>query len=232
MKTEFFQTKQFRLFFILIMTIVVLIIFCVSAFSYYYAYYKEVFDYRAYLNSLLQNAQSLINSPKKNMLDPYLGNPDATITLYLISDYQLPASANANSVVDEVYKFYGVNNLQVVWKDYATTDIAANKDAAAAAHCANMQGKFWEFKNALLLSKEAFNSDLYLKIARENQMDTVTFSSCYQKNIFGELINSNYSEIANLGIGITPVIYINNQKIDENINFNTLRTIIDNQLAQ
>jgi protein-disulfide isomerase len=105
---------------------------------------------------------------------PVLGSPDAKVTLAEFSDFQCPyCKYFKEGVVDAIKdKYIKTGKVKFVFKDFPLSQIHPYaQKAAEASHCAEEQGKYWEYHDTLFdrqaeLSKEAlvtFAEELGLK---------------------------------------------------------------------
>jgi protein-disulfide isomerase len=105
---------------------------------------------------------------------PVLGSPDAEVTLVAFSDFQCPyCKLFKENVVDAIKEKYIKTGLvKFVFKDFPLSQIHMNaQKAAEATHCAEDQGKYWDYHDMIFdrqaeLSKEAlvtFAEELGLK---------------------------------------------------------------------
>ncbi len=80
---------------------------------------------------------------------PALGPKTAPVTIVEYGDFGCPSCWlwYATGVLDQLRAKYG-DQIRFVWRDYAVITLLS-PDAAEAGQCANEQGKFWEFHDAV-----------------------------------------------------------------------------------
>jgi protein-disulfide isomerase len=76
--------------------------------------------------------------------------------------------------------------------------------AAEASRCSGEQGKFWEMRDAILDSAMAPTVELILDLARQFQLNLVTFRSCVDSNKYRADIQKDFEKATGLRISGTP----------------------------
>jgi len=76
--------------------------------------------------------------------------------------------------------------------------------AAEASRCSGEQGKFWEMRDAILDSATAPTDELILHLARQFQLNLVTFRSCIDSNKYRADIQKDFDAAIGLRISGTP----------------------------
>ncbi|MEK9168514.1 MAG: thioredoxin domain-containing protein, partial [Patescibacteria group bacterium] len=99
-----------------------------------------------------QNAQETAQRPSKPQIDDdvVLGNPDATVTVFIFSDYQCPFCGKFFQEAEVLIRknYVETGKVKMVHKDLAFLG-PESKAAAQAAECAKDQGKYWQYHDAL-----------------------------------------------------------------------------------
>ena len=82
--------------------------------------------------------------------DPFLGNPEAPVTIVEFGDFQCPFCGKffRESEPQIIERYVKTGKAKLVYRDYAFLG-PESEDAAVAAGCAGEQGKFWEFHDYL-----------------------------------------------------------------------------------
>jgi protein-disulfide isomerase len=86
-------------------------------------------------------------------------------------------------------------------------------NAAHAAHCANEEGKFWEYHDILYNNWTGENngwasSENLLKFAKEIGLDTDNFSECMLDVRYQDMIIASNNDAKSLGLDGTPGFFI------------------------
>ena len=116
------------------------------------------------------------------------------------------------SELGEVLKSFP-SGVAVVWKDVPNPSLIPDSlSAALAARCAQDQGKFWEYHDALF-STGSLKEEIYTKIAVDLGLKEKTFTSCLKKQLGLSLIQEDTQEASALEVAGTPTLYINGERI-------------------
>ena len=86
--------------------------------------------------------------------DPVRGNAAAAVTIVEFTDFQCPACAAMQPILEEVMKTYA-NRVKLVVRDFPLAMHANARKAAEAANAANAQGKFFEYTDLLFKRQNA-----------------------------------------------------------------------------
>ncbi len=145
---------------------------------------------------------------------PILGNPDAPITLVEFGDYQCHF-CNVffhDTKHDIVQNYINTGKVKMIFKDF--TIIGPDSiNAAHAAHCANDQGKFWQYHDELYNNWAGENngwasSQNLLKFAQSVKLDTGKFTNCMLAASHSGIIENSNSDARALELTGTPGFFV------------------------
>lgn len=145
---------------------------------------------------------------------PYLGDPDAPITLIEFGDYQCHF-CNVffhNTEPSILTNYVETGKVKIIFKDY--TIIGPDSVTAAhAAHCANDQGKFWEYHDTLYNNWTGENNgwasfENLLIFAQQVGLNIDEFTECMLNEIHSPLISQSNSDARTLGLTGTPSFFV------------------------
>jgi len=154
--------------------------------------------------------------------DPVRGNPNAPVTIVEFSDFQCPFCARffAQTLPQIQQDYIDSGKVKLVFRDFPIDSIHPNAIAGSiAAHCANEQGKFWEYHDKLfegqtqwarLSASDATNT--FKQYATELGLNSDNFNSCLSSGKSLDEINSDYRDGINYGVTGTPAFFIGNDK--------------------
>ena len=108
--------------------------------------------------------------------DPTIGPPGAPVELVMFGDFQSPPYSRDALTVPRVRDMFGAR-VRFVFKHFPAND-PASIAAAEAAACANLQGKFWAFHDALLGQAGALDAARFKKVAADIGADRSRFDAC------------------------------------------------------
>ena len=145
---------------------------------------------------------------------PILGDPNAPITLVEFGDYQCYfCNQFFHTTEDDLFKNYvETGKVKVIFKDF--TIIGADSVTAAhAAHCADDQGKFWEYHDTLYDHWTGENngwasSENLLQFAEDIGLDIDEFSKCMIDSKYTSIITNSNQDAKDLGVTGTPAFFI------------------------
>ncbi|OGZ93522.1 MAG: hypothetical protein A2131_02355 [Candidatus Sungbacteria bacterium GWC2_49_10] len=150
--------------------------------------------------------------------DPVLGNASAPVTLVEFGDFQCPFCKKFH---DEARKeildtYVETGKVKIVYRDFPLENIHLSaRPAAEAAECADDQGKFWPYHDALYtrqaeLAKGTMN---YAALARELGMDKTAFEKCVKDRKYENEVTKDYEDGVKAGVDGTPALFINGVKV-------------------
>ena len=160
---------------------------------------------------------------------PALGKKDAAVTIVMFSDYECPFCKRSEPTVDQVMTVYK-DKVQLYYRDFPLPFHASAKPASEAAHCANAQGKFWEYHKKLMASAD-LSKDAMQKMATESGLDRKKFDECIDKEMFKQDIESDMKDGEALGIDGTPAFFVNGRRLTGAQPFEKFKEVIDEELA-
>ena len=162
---------------------------------------------------------------------PVMGPADAPITIVEWSDYQCPFCKRAHPTVEQVMKEYK-DKVRFIHLDYPLPFHPMAVPAAQAVHCAEDQGKFWEYhKNLYEVAGDLSKADLS-KRATDVGLDAAAFEACTTSNKHDGLIKTNYDDGAALGVTGTPAFFINGRMLVGAQPIEQFRDIINDELSR
>lgn len=145
---------------------------------------------------------------------PQLGSNDAPITLVEFGDYQCHfCNKFFHETEDNIIKNYvETGKVKIIFKDY--TIIGPDSiGAAQGAHCANDQGKFWEYHDELYNNYTGENdgwaaSENLVKFAQNIGLNEDEFIQCMSTGKHRQLVEASSTDARTLGITGTPAFFI------------------------
>ena len=151
---------------------------------------------------------------------PFLGNPDAPITILEWGDYQCTFCykfhQNTLEIINE--DFIKTGKVKVVFKDYPLNG-PDSKLAAEASYCAQDQEKYWQYHDEIYRNWGGertgwITRETLTEFAVTVNLDTGKFNKCLDDNKYQSKVNSLYEFGNQIGIDATPSFLVfNDQKI-------------------
>jgi protein-disulfide isomerase len=184
------------------------------------------------LNEIEQFESNEIFDIKLSDDDPLLGNVNAPVTMVVFSDFQCSLcemfASNFKYLLD-----YNKGKLNIRFKYFplSSTCNPLLKDklhplaceSARAGEAARLQGKFWEYHDALFTYGHVKNEEQLFEIARNMNLEMTRFKVDYYSNRGTNKIEMDIQEGIRLNIEGTPTAFLNGRKLtnlsEKNINF-------------
>ena len=151
---------------------------------------------------------------------PFLGNPDAPITILEWGDYQCTFCYKFHQETLQIINedFIKTGKVKVVFKDFPLNG-PDSKLAAEASYCAQDQEKYWQYHDEVYrnwggertgwITREALT-----EFAVTVNLDTEKFNKCLDDNKYESKVNSLYEFGNQIGIDATPSFLVfNDEKI-------------------
>jgi protein-disulfide isomerase len=162
---------------------------------------------------------------------PAMGPADAPVTIVEWSDYQCPFCKRAFPTVEAVLNEYK-DKVRYIHLDYPLPFHQQAMPAAVAVHCAEDQGKFWEYNNNLYQAAGDLSKTDLSKRATDLGLDSAAFEACMTANKHETLIKTNYDDGAALGVTGTPAFFINGRMLVGAQPIEQFRMIINDELSR
>ncbi|MDE1764139.1 MAG: DsbA family protein [Thaumarchaeota archaeon] len=145
---------------------------------------------------------------------PVLGSEKAPITMVEFGDYQCFYCNNFfhNTESDIVKNYVDTGKVKMYFKDF--TIIGQDSvTAASAAHCAQEQGKFWEYHDTLYANWSGENTGWasapnMTQFAKQLGLNQDQFNQCMIQSKYLSVIRNSVSDANNLGLTGTPDFFI------------------------
>lgn len=188
-------------------------------------------DLDAYLEEQGEQGNTL-TEPTITIVNPSLGSAEATVTLIMFADFTCyPCKQLAESIL-AVMKTYP-QDVRFVWKNmpqYEASSVATQ--AAVAAHCADRQGKFWEYADELFAQQTTLDSaDDLLTTATMVSLDADRFTSCMETQDTFPIVERDYEEGRALNLLASPTLFINNTSYTGALSTDQLLSYVEEILA-
>jgi protein-disulfide isomerase len=157
------------------------------------------------------------------------GPANAPITMVEFSDYLCPYCQRAEGTVNSVLA-RNAGKVKFVHQDYLLGR-PRSLEVARAAHCAGDQGKFWEYRKALLESSAGWDDAQLNAHAQRLGVDQAGFAKCLASDRHDEDINGATERGRQLGVDSTPTFFINGRRLTGAQPAEQFQQIIDDELS-
>ncbi len=162
---------------------------------------------------------------------PSLGPADAPVTIVEFTDFQCPFCKRSEDTVKQLRAHYG-DKVRLVHMDFPLSFHSHAMDAAKAARCANEQGKFWPYRDALFADQSKLAPADLKATAKQLGLNTTQFDSCFDKGKYQAAIESDLAEGNKLGVDGTPAFFIDGRSLVGAQPISSFTEIVDDELAK
>ncbi|MBI2840603.1 MAG: thioredoxin domain-containing protein [Acidobacteria bacterium] len=174
----------------------------------------------------------LIDSPRANVApDPgrMRGAKDAPVHVVVFSDFECPYCARVETVLNQVSKKYE-GKVAVTFRDFPLPMHTSAEQAAEGANCAGLQGKYWEYHDALFADQAHLSPPDLRKRAETLDLDMGLFDACIEAGETKPKIAQDVEDGAASGVAGTPTVFVNGRLIDGAPNIESISRLIDEEL--
>ena len=159
------------------------------------------------------------------------GPASAPVTLVEYGDYQCPYCGEANPIVDEIRDELG-DQLRFVFRNFPMTQLHANAQAAAeVSEFAESKGQFWEMHDLIFENQDRLGADLFAELATKLGLDPGEMYRALAKKTFTDRVRADVGGGIRSGVNGTPTFFINGQRYDRPMDFDTMVKAIEEALA-
>ncbi len=154
--------------------------------------------------------------------DVILGDQKAPVSIIEYSDYQCPFCGRFFEQIEPSLReeYIKTGKAKMVYRNFVFLG-PESFAAAQAAECAKDQNKFWAYHDAIFVAEAADGKEnngnlergLFLKLAKDLQLDVNSFTACLDGNKYAEKARSETTEAQKAGINSTPTVFINGEMI-------------------
>ena len=148
-----------------------------------------------------------------------MGDPAAKVHVVEYGDFQCPHCANFHKTVEKqlVDTYVKSGKATFEFRDYPFIG-PESLAAAAAADCAQDQGKFWVFHNLLFANQKPENSggftpDRLKAMGAKAGLDTATFDQCVDDGTHAAAAKQAQADAQAKGVDSTPTVFINDAEV-------------------
>lgn len=147
------------------------------------------------------------------------GNPDAAVKIVEYSDFQCPACAAFQPIVNEVINTFG-DQISFEYRHFPLSAIHPYAEQAArAAEAAGQQGKFFEFHDKLFAEQDSWKTGaapttFFLRYAGELGLDVDKFRKHLRSTQLRDEVRADAALGREAGLTGTPSFFLNGEKMD------------------
>jgi protein-disulfide isomerase len=162
---------------------------------------------------------------------PRLGPATAPVQIVEFSDFQCPYCQMAAKTVHEIQEKYG-DKVSIVFRNFPLPMHPQAGRAAEAAQCANDQGGFWKYHDALFADRKAWTDDDFKGYAKASGLDVKQFGKCLDGGAHKATIDADIADGKKVGMNGTPGFYVNGIVLSGARPIEDFVEVIDSELAR
>jgi len=162
---------------------------------------------------------------------PYKGRADAPVVLVKFEDFHCPFCKEAQATLTQLLARYP-DRIKIVHKDFPIEELHPGARAAHfAARCANEQGRFWPYHDALYAHAAKTTAKELQTYAKDSGLDVGQFEQCLSTDKYSSAVEKDIEEGKQAGVSGTPAFYINGRLVAGAQPLENFVRIIDDELA-
>jgi len=189
-----------------------------------------------YGDLLLAEAKTsvLLRPPKVEVgYDPgrVRGEARAPVTIVEFSDFQCPYCKKAEAILKDLLGKYS-GQIKLAYRDFPLRALHPQAQLAAeAGRCAEEQGKFCEYHDALFQEQSKLDEAALVKTAQTLGLNEKSFQTCLKGGKFNAQIEQDVQEGTKAGVSGTPGFFINGEFVNGAQTEAEFEKIIERELA-
>jgi protein-disulfide isomerase len=164
---------------------------------------------------------------------PVRGDAAAPVTIVEFSDFHCPYCRTVQPTLLALLDRYP-GKVRLIYKDLPLDGLHPNaRQASEAARCANDQGKFWQYHDALYSGAAGtdVSPDTLNKLATQAGLDVAAFKQCLDSDRHTAGIQRDMEQAERLGLSGTPAFFVNGRLLTGAQPVEGFSKIIDEELA-
>jgi protein-disulfide isomerase len=161
---------------------------------------------------------------------PALGDKDAPVTIVEFADFQCPFCGRTEGTLKELRAKYG-DKIRLVHMDFPLPFHSHALDAAKAARCANEQGKFWQYRDALFANQNKLAPADLKATGKTLGLNSTEFNECFDKAKYVTQIKTDQAAGEKAGVDGTPAFFIDGRPLTGAQPAPAFEQLIDDELA-
>lgn len=161
---------------------------------------------------------------------PFLGMPEAPISVVIFSDFQCPYCSRLSPIFAQLLE-QNPETVKIAYKHFPIRGHEQAAPAAVAAIAAQKQGKFWEYHDKLFENMKDLKPEKFLEIATSLGLDMTKFQKDMTDPQNMARINKDQQDGAAAGVKGTPSIFINGRTVKDR-SVVGMQKMIDEELAK
>jgi len=172
--------------------------------------------------------------PRKEIEATHLvrGPVEAPVTVMVFSDYQCPYCIRSEPVLAELLARYP-EQVRVIHRHFPLDSIHPQaRPASEAAMCADEQGRFWDYHDAIFARRGRLEEGSFMEIGGELELELEAFEACLQEGRHAAFVQADLEAGRMAGVTGTPAFFINGIPMKGARDTDQLATVVESELAR
>ena len=162
----------------------------------------------------------------------------ADVVVVEYSDFQCPFCERHHPTLQQLKDEYG-DRIAWVYRHFPLSFHPEAMPAAIASECADNQGKFWEYADALFANQSSLSASYYPQLAALLGLDVGKFNTCLTDPATKAIVQADQAGGSAAGVNGTPATFINGVLVADSAGnsvgaapYATFKAMIDAELAK
>ncbi len=160
---------------------------------------------------------------------PQRGGDNAAVTIVEYSDFQCPYCRQEESPLRQVLNKYG-DRVRLVYMDFPLPFHQYAMDAAIAARCADEQGQFWAYHDALFENPSGLSTPALKTVAAQLGLDRASFDACLDGRRYESAVIADRTQGQMAGARGTPYFIVDGHSMSGAQPLSAFESVIDGDL--
>ena len=145
-----------------------------------------------------------------------VGPANAKVQIIEFGCFTCPYTKSSETAVRNILAKYN-GSVQYIFKTYPIPTHDHSTDAAAASICANNQGRYWDYREAMFNNQSLISSEgkpYLIQLADSLGLDVPKFDVCLSSNVTLQQVSQMQEEGIQSNIYGTPAFFVNHQYVE------------------
>jgi len=193
---------------------------------------KEDYIDRLYAGAKVRLDLNTLGRPKVPVRDsgPSVGPTDAAVTIVEYTDFHSEFARMGNETLKRVIEAYP-HEVRILFRQKPEDGDPAAALAAEAALCADGQGRYWDYRQALMSKPGKFDEAELTSRASAIGLSGEAFAGCLSSHSQRAQVEADVKEARRFGLGGTPAFLLNETPLSGAHEFRMFRRLIDVELG-
>ena len=169
--------------------------------------------------------------PKPTDIKPAGCKDDCKITVIEYSEFQCPFCEKILPTVRQLMSEYK-GKVRWIVRDFPLGFHKRARPAAAAAHCAKDQDKYWQMYEELFKNQRKLEDSDLTKYAKNIGLNMKKYDKCISSGVKMSDIEENYRSGEQLGVTGTPAFFVNGRRLSGALPYGEFKKIFKEELAK